>query len=96
MKSVLEELNIPIEVFMKMICDNQTTISIAKNPVHNDKTKHEGIVHHFIQERLEGIIVSIYTLSSLQTTDILTKALPRTNFEDLSSKLGMINIYKPA
>ena len=31
-----------------------------------------------------------YTPTSLQTTNILTKALPRTNFEALINKLGMI------
>ena len=79
-----------------MLCDNQVAINISKNHVH-DRTKHVEIDRHFIKEKLEeGTIVLIYTPTSLQTADILTKALPRTNFEDLSSKLGMFNIYNPA
>ncbi|KAL5567178.1 hypothetical protein UlMin_030342 [Ulmus minor] len=72
-------------------------ICIAKNLVHHDRTKHVEIDRHFIKEKVEeGSINLIYTPTGLQTADILTKALPRSNFEDLSSKLGMINIYNPA
>ena len=82
---------------MKMLCDNQSAISIAKNPVHHDRTKHVEIDRHFIKEKIEGGEVQVmYTPTSLQVADILTKALPRKNFEDLSSKLGMNNIFSPA
>ena len=94
---VLLELRILVEKSMKMFCDNQATISIAKNPIHHDRTKHVEIDRHFIKEKVEeGIIKLTYIPTSLQTADILAKALPRTNCEDLSSKLGMINIYNPA
>ena len=82
---------------MEMFCDNEAVISIAKNLVHNDRTKHVEIDHHFIKEKIEeGIITLIYTPTGLQTVDVLTKALPRSNFEDLSCYLGMINIYNLA
>ena len=96
LRRVLLELRIPVEKSMKIFCDNQAAISIAKNLVHHDRTKHVEIDRHFIKEKVEeGKIELTYILTSLQTTDILTKALPRTNYEDLSFKLGMINIYNP-
>ena len=86
-----------IEDFIKMFCDNQATISITKNPIHHSQTKHVGIYHHFIKEKIEERTISlVYTPTTLQTIDILTKALSRANFEDLRFKLGMINIYNPA
>ncbi|RVX20746.1 putative inactive protein kinase [Vitis vinifera] len=78
LRRVLKELKISDEEPMKMFCDNQSTISIAKNPVHHDRTKHVEIDRHFIKDKIEeGIIKMLYVPTSLQTTDILTKALPR-------------------
>ncbi|KAK3031613.1 hypothetical protein RJ639_035619 [Escallonia herrerae] len=63
----------------------------ADQPV---KTKHVEIDRHFIREKIEGgIIQMVYAASSHQTADILTKALPKVKFDNLNSKLGMINIY---
>jgi hypothetical protein len=81
----------------KMFCDNQAAKSITKNPVHHDMTKHIKINRHFILEKIEKKIVHlIYTPIKAQTADILIKALPRTNFKELSHKLGMYNIYNLA
>lgn len=93
---LLKELGVELLNPIKMFCDNQAAISIAKIPVHHDKTKHIDIDRHFISEKIEKKIVQlIYTPTKAQTAEILTKALPRTNFEDLSHKLGMYNIYNP-
>ncbi|KAK2993290.1 hypothetical protein RJ640_022129 [Escallonia rubra] len=94
LKRLLEELKITCEGSIKVFCDNQASMNIVRNHVHHDKTKHVEIDRHFIREKIErGIIQMVYTPSSLQTTDILTKALPKGNFDNLNSKLGMINIY---
>ena len=77
---LLEELRFPLKHPMVLYCNNQAAISITKNPVHHDRTKHVEIDRHFIKEKIE----------------ILTKALARVNFEDLTEKLGMINIYNAA
>jgi hypothetical protein len=94
---LLKELGMESLTPIQMHCDNQAAISIAKNPVHHDRTKHIEIDRHFITEKIEKNIVHlIYTPTRSQIADILTKALPRTNFEELSHKLGMYNIYNPA
>ena len=82
---------------MKVLCDNKAAISIAKNPVHHDRTKHVEIDRHFIKEKIEGGVASLeYTPSNQQTADILTKGLPKTTYETLRSNLGMVDIYHPA
>ena len=78
-------------------CDNLAAISIAKNPIHHDRTKHVEIDRHFIKEMIEeGILHLIHTLTSLQVANIFTKALTRMKFKELISKLGMTSIYSPA
>ncbi|KAJ4703138.1 Retrovirus-related Pol polyprotein from transposon TNT 1-94 [Melia azedarach] len=97
LRRVLQELSIPVIEPMKMYCDNQSAISIAKNPVHHDRTKHVEIDRHFVKEKIEsGIISLLYTSTCQQIADIFTKAVPRKSFEELNSKLGLINIYGPA
>ncbi|RVW80368.1 Retrovirus-related Pol polyprotein from transposon TNT 1-94 [Vitis vinifera] len=94
---LLEELRVPLKHPMVLYCDNQAAISIAKNPVHHDRTKHVEIDRHFIKEKIEeGVFKVSYTPTKCQTADILTKALAQVNFEDLTEKLGMINIYNAA
>lgn len=76
---------------MTVLCDNKATISIAKNPVQHDRTKHVEIDRHFIKEKLEGGTIRLmYIPSSRQTANILTKA-----HENMKSKLGMLDIYYP-
>ncbi|PNX67846.1 putative copia-type protein, partial [Trifolium pratense] len=93
-KRVLDEIGILNFDPIKVLCDNQSAISIAKNPVHHDRTKHVEIDRHFIKENIENGTISLqYTPTSQQTADILTKAVPRKTFENLTSKLGLLNIY---
>lgn len=81
---------------MKLYCDNRAAISIANNPIQHDRTKHVEIDRNFIKEKLEtGAIFMPFVPTIQQIADILTKALFRSSFEILTSKLGMINSYVP-
>ncbi|RVX07454.1 Retrovirus-related Pol polyprotein from transposon TNT 1-94 [Vitis vinifera] len=96
-KRVLSELGQTSSSPILMMCDNLAAISIAKNPVHHDRTKHVEIDRHFITEKVTSETVKLnYVPTKHQTADILTKALPRPNFEDLTCKLGLYDIYSPA
>ena len=70
-------LRLPYEGHLRLLCDNQAAINIAKDPVHHDRTKHIEIDRHFIKEKIEADIISInYIPTKNQVADILTKALP--------------------
>lgn len=94
---LLKKLGMKKEESVKMFTDSQPAIDIAKNPVHQDRTKHIEIDRHFISEKVDNITVHLsHVPSRLQIADVLTKALPRTYFEELISKLGLFNIYNQA
>ncbi|KAK3036184.1 hypothetical protein RJ639_030254 [Escallonia herrerae] len=82
---------------MKLYCDNKAAVNIAQNPVHNDRTKHVEVDHHFIKEKIDdGSVYLMHVPTREQTADVLTKSLHKPSFENLVSKLGMVNIYEPA
>ncbi|KAL4562118.1 hypothetical protein LXL04_034312 [Taraxacum kok-saghyz] len=58
-RRVLTELKIPYEEPMVLYCDNTSAISISKNPVHHDRTKHVEIDRNFIKEKLDEKIIRI-------------------------------------
>ncbi|KAA3483780.1 Kinesin-related protein 11 [Gossypium australe] len=87
-KRLLSELKVNSKKPIKMLFDNQATINVARNLVHHDQTKHIEIDQHFIYEKIENSIEQLMYLSSrFQTINILTKVLPRINFEDLCHRL---------
>lgn len=95
LRRLLKDLRIGTSI--KIMCDNQSAIAIAKNPVHHDRTKHVEIDRHFINEKIENKIISLnYVPSKQQAADILTKALFRRNLGELSTMLGLENIYRLA
>ena len=71
--------------------DNQGAIAMAKNPVGHKRTKHIDIKHHFVREAVNaGTITLEYCETKHMLADILTKPLPKPQFEMLRGKLGLI------
>ena len=63
---------------------------MSVNPVFHDKSKHIEIRYHFIRDMVQkGAIELQYILTDDQTTDVLTKPLPRVKFEYFRGKLGV-------
>ncbi|CAN1770862.1 Retrovirus-related Pol polyprotein from transposon TNT 1-94 [Linum perenne] len=94
LKRILHELKIGADDPIQLLSDSQSAISIVKNPVHHDRTKHVEVDRHFITDNVTRKMVQVgYVPSRQQNADILTKALSRDLFEALSDKLGLINIY---
>ena len=95
-KSFLAAMGVFHTTPMKLFCDNQATLHIAKNPVFHERTKHIEMDCHFVRERLlSGDLVTGYVASKHQVADILTKALGKQSFHFLTSKMGIVNPYAP-
>lgn len=70
---------------MRLNCDNKYKYD-PKDAMFQDRTKHEHIDRHLIQEKLkEGQLENQYIPTDSQTAEIFSKALPRQQFELLSS-----------
>jgi hypothetical protein len=80
----------------KLLVDNKSAISLSKNPVFHERSKHIDIRYHFIRECVEEGRVDIdYIRTSDQLADVLTKALGRLMFQELRRRIGMSEIIRP-
>ena len=62
--------------------DNKATISLIKNPVLHDRSKHIEIRFHYIRECADrGLIKIDFIRTEEQLGDIFTKSLARIKFE---------------
>ena len=95
-KSFLASLGVFLDQPMKLYCDNQAALHIAKNPVFHERTKHIEIDCHFVRERLLSKDLDMGFVSSKnQVADIFTKPLGKQQFQFLRSKLGIVNLHAP-
>ncbi len=96
LRKLLEELKVMVRAPIKLFCDNKAAINISHNPVQHDRTKHVEIDRHFIKEKVEdGSICMTYVPTKEQVADVFTKGLSQQVFDDIVSKLEIINIYHP-
>lgn len=96
LKKLMDEIGYPTCSAMNMFCDNKAAISIARNPVQHDRTKHVEIDRHFIKQKLdENVVLFPFVKSEDQLADILTKAVASKVFHSSLDKLGIRDIYAP-
>ena len=94
---MLQELKVFNSPPIKLYSDNKSAISIPHNPFLHDRTKHVEIDKHFIIEKIErGQICITYVPTVDQSADILTKELRKKLFNNITNKLFMEDIFKPA
>ncbi|RDX91887.1 Copia protein, partial [Mucuna pruriens] len=92
MKIILNDLKVKYEGPIKLLCDNNSTISIGYNPVQQDRTKQIEINRHFIKEKLNSrLVVTTHVPIGLQVANIFTKGLPVARFQELN---GYYNIFR--
>lgn len=79
------------EVSMPLLrVDNKSAISLIKNPVLNDRSRHIDTRFHLIREyAAQGKIEVKFIGTEEQLGDILTKSLCRVKFQDLCEKIGL-------
>jgi hypothetical protein len=70
--------------------NNQSAITIAKNPEFHDHTKHINICHHFLCKKVEEKQINLkYVSTNTQVTDILTKGLSCKKHDRFTTGMGV-------
>jgi len=79
----------PIEIYI----DNRWAITLEKNPMHHEKSKHVNTRHHFIREHVKNKYVELISCKiNDQVADIFTKPLKGEAFIILKLMLGMTSL----
>jgi hypothetical protein len=75
-----------------LLCDNESAIRMADNPVEHSRTKHIDIRHHFLRDHQQkGDIEVFYVSTENQLADIFTKPLDESTFCRLRSELNVLD-----
>jgi hypothetical protein len=78
----------PLDGSPLLLCDNNSAIFLAQNPVAHKRVKHIDIDYHFVLESVSaGQLRVSHVSTSLQLADIFTKGLPKPLFEFFRSKI---------
>ena len=90
-KLFLSLTSLPSPIPFPILCDNQSTCTIANTDIISSRTKHIDVRHHFIRQHLnEGSFATTWIPTSDMTADILTKPLLSTLFLRHRDNLGLV------
>jgi hypothetical protein len=75
-----------------LLCDNESAIRMADNPVEHSFTKHIDIRYHFLRDHQQkGDIKIAYVSTYNQLADIFTKPLDEKTFSKLRIELNILD-----
>ncbi|WVZ81156.1 hypothetical protein U9M48_028568 [Paspalum notatum var. saurae] len=75
-----------------LLCDNESAVKLANNPVQHSRAKYIDIRHHFIRDHVaKGDILLQNVGTKEQLADIFTKPLDESNFCRLRGELNVLD-----
>ena len=90
LRRLMESLGFGTQAPTILYEDNNGAIELTKNAKHHNRTKHIDISHHFVREKVEEKeIVVTHCPSKEMIADVLTKGIPRVQFQRLRDLLGV-------
>jgi hypothetical protein len=76
-----------------LLCDNESAVKIANNPVQHSCTKHIDIHHHFLRDHVSKKDISLEGVrTENQLADISIKPLDESTFCRLRYELNILDL----
>jgi transposase InsO family protein len=92
MRNLLTEFGITSSSPSHLLIDNNSAVTVAKNPEHHGRMKHLDLRYHWLRDTVEaGLITPIHVPTNAQAADIFTKPLKR---QKIDVCLGLLGIQK--
>jgi hypothetical protein len=77
---------------VSLLCDNESAIHMADNPVEHSHIKHIDIRYHFLRDQQQkGDIEIAYVSTHNQLAHIFTKPLDEKTFSKLRNELNVLD-----
>jgi methyl coenzyme M reductase subunit D len=91
MKQTLLDYGVVLEK-VPLLCDNESAVKIANNPVQHSRTKNIDIRHHFLRDHVAKGDIILGVRSEDQLSDIFTKPLDKTRLCMLRNELNILDL----
>jgi hypothetical protein len=90
LRQLLTRLSFAMNSPTTLLMDNQSAITITKNPTHHECTKHIKVHYHFLKRMVEdGKIKLEYVPTMEQLADAMTKGLACKKHELFIGQMGL-------
>jgi hypothetical protein len=89
---LVEDFGVSVSMPTLFLSDNIEAISITRDPVKYELTKHVGVNAHFMWSQVQdGVVTLQYIPSELQLADFFTKAQTYAHHQFYLSKLSVVD-----
>ena len=89
---LLADFGVSVTTPTPLLSDSTGAISIARDPVKHELTKHIGVDAFYTRAQVQDDVVAVhYVPSDLQLADFFTKAQTRAQHDFLLSKLSVVD-----
>ena len=91
MRSLLSEMGYQVSSPSTMWVDNQSAITVAKNPEHHGRMKHLDRAYFWLREKVNHkVMMPTYLASEDNAADMLTKPLGKPKVEKFREMMGLV------
>ena len=90
MRNLLREFGYTLKGPSVLHMDNQSAISVSKNPKHHGRMKHLDLKYYWLRDQVNmGVIRILHLRTDEMPADLMTKALGRIKVQLFTKMIGL-------